>query len=109
MYLVNRLPTKARDSRTPLEAWNGKKPYVGHLQVFGCTAHAKVTTPHLKKLDDQSHMMVYLSVEDGSKAHRLYDPRQNKIHVSCDVKFEENVERNWNAGAAVGEPLEFIF
>ena len=74
VYLLNRLSTKAMGSRTPFEAWNGKKLYVGHLRVFGCTTHAKVTTPHLKKLDNQSHMTVNLGVEDGSKAHRLYDP-----------------------------------
>ena len=90
VYLLNRLPTKAMGDRTPFEAWYRKKPHVGHLRVFGCTAHAKVTTPHLKKLDDRSHMMIYLGVEDGSKAHRLYDPRENKIQVSRDVKFEEN-------------------
>ena len=109
VYLLNRLPTKAMDSRTLFEAWYGKKPYVGHLRAFGCTAHAKVTTPHMEKLDYRSHMMVYLGVEDGSKAHHLYNPRQNKIHISRDVKFEENVEWNWNAGATFGEPSEFIF
>ena len=81
-----RVSPQSMDDHTPFEDWYGKKPHVGHLRVFGCTAHAKVTTPHLKKLDDQSHMMVYLGVEDGSKAHRLYDPRQNKIHVSRELK-----------------------
>ena len=109
VYLLNRLPTKAMGDRTPFEAWYGKKPHVGHLRVFGCTAHAKVTTPHLKKLDDRSHMMIYLGVEDGSKAHRLYDPRQNKIQVSRDVKFEENREWNWNAGAVISESSDVIF
>ena len=54
-------------------------------------------------------MMVYLGVEDGSKAHRLYDPQQNKIHVSRDVKFEENREWNWNASAVISESSDIIF
>ena len=48
--------------------------------------------PHLKKLDDKSHQMVYLGVEEGSKAHRFYDTQHNKIVVSRDVVFEENVK-----------------
>ncbi|GJU15208.1 ribonuclease H-like domain, reverse transcriptase, RNA-dependent DNA polymerase [Tanacetum coccineum] len=37
-------------------------------------AYAKVTIPHLRKLDDRSIPMIYLGVEEGSKAYRLYDP-----------------------------------
>lgn len=69
VYIVNRLPTKAMGESTPFQAWTGKKPHLGHLRVFGCTTHAKVTTPHLKKLDDRSQQFVYLGVEEGSKAH----------------------------------------
>ena len=50
-----------------------------------------MTTQYLKKLDDISQLMVYLGVEDGSKAHRLFDPQRGVIHVSRDVIFEENV------------------
>ena len=74
VYLLNRLPTKPMGEQTPFEAWNGKKPHLGHLNVFGCLAHVKQTTPHPKKLDDRSHKMVYLGVAEGNKAHRLYDP-----------------------------------
>jgi len=74
VYLLNRLPTRAMGERTPYEVWNGRKPHLGHLKVFGCLAHMKVTTPHLNKLDDRSKKVVYFGVEEGSKAHRLYDP-----------------------------------
>jgi transposase InsO family protein len=60
VYLLNRLPTKPMGEQTPFEAWNGRKLHLGHLKVFGCLAHVKQTTPHLKKLDDRSKKMVYL-------------------------------------------------
>lgn len=41
----------------------------------------------------------WLGVEPGSKAHRLYDPRQGKIHVSRDVVFEESRKWQWGDGA----------
>ncbi|KAG6497564.1 hypothetical protein ZIOFF_045465 [Zingiber officinale] len=108
-YLLNRLPTKALGDRTPFEAWMGRKPHLAHLRVFGCVAYVKNTTPHLKKLDDRSSPMVYLGVEEGCKAHRLFDPRHDKLQVSRDVVFQENSEWTWTAGANHEENLpEFM-
>ena len=108
VHLLNLLPTKAMGSRTPFEVCHGKKPHFGHLRMFGCKAHAKVTTPYLKKLDDRSQPMVYLGVEDGSKAHCLFNPQKGAIHVSRDVIFEENVHWNWNASVGGREPSDFM-
>ena len=110
VHLLNRLPTKALGSRTPFEVWHRKKPHLGHLCVFGCKGHVKVITPNLKKLNDRSIPMVYLGVEDDSKAHRLFNPHKGAIHVSRDVIFDENVQWNWNvddgrsSGFEVEEP-----
>ena len=110
VHLLNRLPTKSLGSRTPFEVWHGKKLHLSHLRVFGCQAHAKAITPNLKKLDDRSIPMVYLGVEDGRKAHRLFNPQKRAIHVSRDVISEESVQWNWNvdversSGFEVEEP-----
>jgi hypothetical protein len=97
VYLINRLPTKAMGSRTPYEAWNGKRPHIGHLRIFGCKGHVKTVKPHLKKLDDRSVQMVYFGIEEGSKAHRMFNPQTNTIVVSRDVVFEETVMWDWDA------------
>lgn len=49
--------------------------------------------------------MVYFGVEDGSKAHRLYNPQTRKMVVSRDVIFEEEVAWVWNT--ELGENSEF--
>jgi hypothetical protein len=36
IYIKNRCPSKAFESKTPQEAWTGRKPDVSHLKVFGC-------------------------------------------------------------------------
>jgi len=64
------------------------------MRVFGCKAHVRTAKAHLSKLEDRSTPMVYFGVEEGSKAHRLYNPQTRKIVVSRDVVFEENVP--WN-------------
>ncbi|KAJ0590430.1 putative RNA-directed DNA polymerase [Helianthus annuus] len=97
IYVLNRVPTKALVNKTPFEALKGRKPNLEHLKVFGCTAYAKVLPLQQKKLDDRSTPMVYLGIEEGSKAYRLYDPAKNKICVSRDVKFMEGQPWNWDS------------
>jgi hypothetical protein len=48
VYIKNRCPIKVLDSKIPQEAWNGRKPNVFHLRVFGCKAFAHV--PDEKKI-----------------------------------------------------------
>ena len=51
--------------------------------------------------------MMYLGVEEGSKAHRLYDAQNNKIAVSRDVVFEENVKFEWGTQNVTDYNVEF--
>ncbi|XP_066351663.1 uncharacterized protein [Miscanthus floridulus] len=97
VYLLNRLPTKSMGYRTPYEGWNGRKPHLGHLRIFGCKGHVKIVGTHLKKLDDRSVPMVYFGIEEGSKAHRMYNPKTNKFVVSRDVVFEESLKWSWES------------
>nr|GFB29164.1 zinc finger, CCHC-type [Tanacetum cinerariifolium] len=89
IYILNRVPTRALEDKTPYEVLYNRKPNLENLRIFGCTAYAKITIPYLKKLDDRSIPMIYLGVEEGSKACRLYDPKGKRKHVSRDVRFME--------------------
>jgi transposase InsO family protein len=73
VYLQNRLSTKSLDSRTPYEAWHGRKPAVNHLCVFGCRAFVKQLS-HVDKLADRSRARVFISYAEGAKAYRILDP-----------------------------------
>jgi hypothetical protein len=101
------LPTKVLGNKTPHEVWTGRKPSLGHLKVFGCTAYSKIVKPHLKKLDDRSRKLVYFGVEEGSKAYMLYDPATNKIVVSRDAVFEEKLVWDWVKQSGSGNSVEF--
>jgi hypothetical protein len=91
VYLLNRCPTKALSGKTPFEVWHGKKPVVSHLKVFGCVANVKKVGPGINKLSDRSSKMVMIGYESGTKGYRLFDPSSNRLVVSRDVLFEENV------------------
>lgn len=43
VYLTNRAPTKSVLDKMPQEAWNGRKPEIGHFKVFRSIAYAHVS------------------------------------------------------------------
>ncbi len=51
MYLRNRSPTKSVGEMTPYE---GSKPNVSALRVFGCSAYAHVPKVQRRKLNQRS-------------------------------------------------------
>lgn len=97
VYILNMLPTRALTGRTPYEAWNGKKPSLHHVKVFGCLAHVKVQGVHTRKLDDRSRVVIYLGSERGTKAYLLYNPKDGSLLVSRDVVFEQTKGWSWDS------------
>ena len=71
VHLLNLSPTKAVQNMTPYEAWNGKKPWVSHLKVFGCIAYALIDSHNRRKLDDKSTKCIFIGYCNESKAYRL--------------------------------------
>jgi hypothetical protein len=82
---------------TPYEVCHNKKPSVHHLRTFGCVAYIKENKPYLAKLDARARKVVFIGYEVGSKAYRVFDPVNNKVHVSRDIVFDENVFWQWDA------------
>ena len=39
-YTLNRVPSK-KVEKTPYEIWNGKKPYMSYLKIWGCEVYVK--------------------------------------------------------------------
>jgi hypothetical protein len=108
VFLLNRSHTRSVEGRTPYEAWHGVKPDVKFLRVFGCKAHAKVTKPDMKKLDERRKPMVMVGYQPGGKAYRLYNLAMKRILVSRDVVFDEGRGWNWDGSdTADGEDVEF--
>ena len=50
--------------------------------------------------------MVFLGYAEGTKAYRLYDPRGDKVLVSHDVVFNEEVAWDWSS-PSTGEAGSF--
>ena len=107
VYILNRTMTKGTDGKTPYELWNGSTPAVHHLRTFGCVAHVKNTGPHMKKLNDRSRSMIFVGYEPGSNAYRVYDLTTRRVHISCDVVFDEEARWEWGTDPTMINVGEF--
>jgi hypothetical protein len=92
VYILNRSPTKALNSRTSYKTWHGRKPTVSHLRVFGCLVFDK-ELDHIGKLDDRSTLGVFIGYAEGSKAYHILDPGTQRVHTTRDIVFDEG--RGW--------------
>ncbi|WKA00249.1 hypothetical protein VitviT2T_018628 [Vitis vinifera] len=96
VYLLNKLPTKSVQSKTPIEAWSGVKPSVKHLKVFGSFCYLHVPSVKRGKLDERAEKGVFVGYAAESKGYRIYSLSRMKIVISRDVHFDENSYWNWD-------------
>jgi hypothetical protein len=73
-YMVNRSPSSVLDDKTPHEIWNGKKPSLKHLRVFGCDADVHVPKENRSKLDKKDEKSIFIGYKDGVKGYKLWNP-----------------------------------
>ncbi|GKD75351.1 retrovirus-related pol polyprotein from transposon TNT 1-94 [Tanacetum coccineum] len=106
VYLLNRCPSKSLDNKTPQEAWNGMKPTVSHLRIFGSISYVHVPSQRRSKLDDRSKKHVFVGYDKQSKGYKLYNPVTRKVVVSRDVEFEE--EGSWDWSIEENERYDFL-
>ena len=94
VYLLNRLPTKSVQNKTPLEAWSGVRPTAKHLKVFGSLCYFHVPSAKRGKLDARAEKGILVGYATESKGYRVFNLNSTKIQVSRDVQFDENA--CWN-------------
>ncbi len=87
VYIKNRCPTKALESKTPQEAWTDRKLDVSHLKVFSCKAFVHIPDEKRSKLESKSMPCVFLGYCEGTKAYRLMCVETKRIIKSRDVVF----------------------
>ena len=89
VYLQNRSPHRSLGNQTPLEAFSGQKPQLGHLRIFGCLTYSQVPKEKRTKLDPTAEKGIFVGYSDTSKAFRIYIPALRRVVLRRDVKFEE--------------------
>ena len=75
--------------KTPYQAWNGIKPSLSHLRVFGCNAWYRVPDQLRRKLDERALPAVMMGYCDRQKAWRLWCLTHRHFITSDMVVFDE--------------------
>ncbi|GKU93148.1 hypothetical protein SLEP1_g6772 [Rubroshorea leprosula] len=101
IYLLNGLPTKAVQGKTPIEAWFGVKPSAHHLKIFGSICYTHVPDAKRTKLDVKAEIGILVGYSTKSKGYREYDLQSGKISVHRDVQVDEDSHWDWDKRVVV--------
>jgi len=95
-HIFNALPVKGLflngHVSTPFELFQGVKPKIGHLQVFGCpiTARHWTTAENTNGKQTQRGIRgIFVSMTDNQKGYLFYSPGSRQLYISGDITFDE--------------------
>lgn len=89
-YLINRMPSRMLDYKTPIECLKGETSYVVPPKVFGCVCFVKDYRPSVGKLDSRALKCVFVGYSGKQKGYKCWCPSERRMFVSMDVVFREN-------------------
>ena len=88
---MNRALIRPILKKTPYELYNGRKPNISHLHVFGCKCFVLNNgKDNLGKFDAKSDEGIFLGYSLQSKTFRIYNKRTMIIEESIHVSFDES-------------------
>ncbi|KAM0058456.1 putative RNA-directed DNA polymerase [Helianthus debilis subsp. tardiflorus] len=90
-YIINRLPSKTINDKTPYEILYDQKPEYDHMRVFGCLSYFWSIDTKGDKFEERGKPGIFLGYPKGVKGYKIYDIGDKKMVVSRDVKFHEDV------------------
>ena len=88
-HLINRLPSRVLDFKSPLEVLQEKQPDLTYLKVFGCTCYVHLPATLCDKLDPRAVKCIFLGYSQTKKGYKCYEPKSKKQYITKDVRFVE--------------------
>lgn len=96
-YIRNRTPVGPKGI-TPVEAYSGKKPYVGHLRAWGCLSYPHIPLERRRKMEPTAGKACFIGYMPTNRQYKLYDLVARKVIVSTAPKFREDKRLQYNWG-----------
>lgn len=88
-YVTNRSPTNALvEFKTPFEMWNGRKPNLSNLRMFGSHAYKQIPKERRHKLDSKTKRLTFVGY--ANNGYRLWNKNNRVIEISRNVVFDES-------------------
>jgi hypothetical protein len=88
-YLINRMPSRVLDWKSPIEMLNGKNEDVLPLKTFGCVCFVQDKRSNVRKLDPRAVKCVFVGYSATQKGYVYWSPVKRRLFVSMDVTFRE--------------------
>ena len=85
-YLLNLVPSKSVP-KTPVELWNGRKPSMRYLHIWGCPTH--VLKGKFDKLEAKTEACLFVGYPKGTRGGLFYSQKDNKVFVSTNARYPE--------------------
>lgn len=88
-HVINRLPSKVINMKTPYELLYKEKPSVSYFRIFGSVCYVHVSDQLRAKMDAKAQKCVFVGYDPERKGWRCMDPHTLKVVTSRDVVFDE--------------------
>ncbi|WVZ96342.1 hypothetical protein U9M48_041997 [Paspalum notatum var. saurae] len=89
-YLINRIPSRVLNMKTPHEILFGKNEFIVPLKVFGSTCFVRDHRPSVGKLDPRAVKCIFVGYSSMQKGYKCWSPSERRLFVSLDVTFRES-------------------
>jgi len=90
-YLINILPSRVLENKTPVELLLKEKPQYTSLRVFGCACWPNLRPYNTRKLAFRSTQCVFLGYSAHHKGFKCLDISEGRFYIYPDVVFDETV------------------
>ncbi|KAI5317698.1 hypothetical protein L3X38_037405 [Prunus dulcis] len=104
VYLQNRCFTTSVSSKTPFEAFTGRKLGIKNLKVFGCICYTHVPSPLRQKFDDKARNGGFIGYGSCEKGNEVEGENNEEQHDA--PQFDNGGSSHLNS--TVGELVENI-
>jgi len=89
VFLINRLPSKVLDNKTPYFLLHKTEPLYKDFSVFGCACDPLLPPYTEHKLAFRSKKFLFLGYSNYQKGYRCLDLRIKRVYISRHVIFDE--------------------
>jgi hypothetical protein len=88
-YLINKMPSRVLDWKSPIEMLKGKDEDVVSLKIFGCVCFLQDNKLNVGKLDPKVVKCVFVGYSAIQKGYVCWSSIEGRLFVSMDFTFRE--------------------
>lgn len=89
VFIINRLPTKQLDNRSPYELLYSRIPQYGNFKTYGCLVYPYLRDYSGHKLAPRSFPCVFIGYQTQYKGYKCLDPVTSRVYITRHARFNE--------------------